>query len=247
MFFGLLLSAVNGTTHGMSTSDVSVQLFRDSRCFERAGSVVWDTEGSCFVNTYDLVQSKAFTVSIIDSMPKGGEVIRISLWSDDCQTALSAGATTITATAGICSPVLGSLYGIYTVKYRNSLTSCEASDCSTASTLKITRYWGENCEGLASSTKWKSADGLCVKEGTDVEKYSVDAMTLAMSYSLWRNSNNCTSDVSPDQTATSVVTEGCMKSVGISFYYSVLSSKAVASLAGTAGIAVGLLALVLMI
>ena len=225
---------VCATTHGMSTTDVGVQLFRDNRCFERAGEVIWDTEGSCFVNAYDLSQSKAFTVALINSATRGSEILQLSLWQDACETPVSSGPTTVTATAGICSPVLGALYGIYSVRYRNTLTTCASDDisCSTARTLKISRYASQDCSGDAQSVKWKSADGLCVKEGTDVEKYTFDVPSNTLLYQLWRSANNCTTGV-PEQTVQSVITEGCLASVGVSFYYSLLQGKDVVSLAAS--------------
>ncbi|KAF4706581.1 hypothetical protein FOZ63_027632, partial [Perkinsus olseni] len=185
----------------VASSDVSIDIFRDEHCFERTGTLLLEAAGeACYANTFDPDQSLAFNVKTVGFTPNN-ERFTVSLFKDDCKTPETKNSfgERFTVHSGACEPVLGTTYGIYTVRYRNEERTCHTADAATqggCSLLRVavySRYDNTDCSGTPVKVEMKPASsGECLRAENGTQVYVLAASSSSnMTLQDFEGSHDC--------------------------------------------------------
>ncbi|KAF4685052.1 hypothetical protein FOZ60_006990 [Perkinsus olseni] len=183
-----------------ASSDVSIEIYRDEHCFEKTGTLLLEAAGeACYANTFDPDQSSAFNVKTVDFTPNN-ERFTVSLYKDDCKTPETKNSfgERFTVHSGACEPVLGTTYGIYTVRYRNEERSCHTADAATqggCSLLRVavySRYDNTDCSGTPVEVEMKPASsGECLRAENGTQVYVLASSSSNMTLQDFEGSDDC--------------------------------------------------------
>ncbi|KAF4655640.1 hypothetical protein FOL46_008180 [Perkinsus olseni] len=183
-----------------ASSDVSIEIYRDEHCFEKTGTLLLEAAGeACYANTFDPDQSSAFSVKTVDFTPNN-ERFTVSLYKDDCKTPETKNSfgERFTVHSGACEPVLGTTYGIYTVRYRNEERSCHTADAATqggCSLLRVavySRYDNTDCSGTPVEVEMKPASsGECLRAENGTQVYVLASSSSNMTLQDFEGSHDC--------------------------------------------------------
>ncbi|KAF4654772.1 hypothetical protein FOL47_009781 [Perkinsus chesapeaki] len=187
-------------SYAFASTDVSIDVYRDEHCFEKTDTVLLEAAGTaCYANTFDVEQSLAFSIKTIDYTPNS-ERFQLSLFKDDCKTPESKNSfgSQFSVISGACEPILGTAYGIYSVRYRNEKRTCNPSDsaywggCSPLRVAVFSRYTTTDCSGMPIEVQIKPAfDGECLRAENGTQTYALSETSSNMTLRDFQGATDC--------------------------------------------------------
>jgi len=147
------------------TLDISVRLYRDANCFERAEELLL-MDNACYANLYSNA-TRAFSMKLVGfNTPP---LIDLLEYTDDCNTALPKR----TITGGRCERLMGGFYGIFEHRFRSS--TCTGDRCSTLNVVVQRFYSQVGCRGLAYKTFKYPIQSECMRWSNGTQTFKADS------------------------------------------------------------------------